>query len=71
MVEDEDANTIRRTEKKKSNPPKGGRSKVDSYSKFAVGGESKEVAASTLDENDNFIHRREQNQPKYKKSTIK
>ena len=40
-----------------------------SYSKYAVGGESKEVPATAgLDENDNFIHRREQNQPKQKKS---
>lgn len=38
------------------------------YSKYAAGGESKEVPASALDENDNFIHRREQNQPKQKKS---
>ena len=37
------------------------------YSKFAVGGESKEVPASLgLDENDNPIHRREQNKQKQK-----
>ena len=42
-----------------------------SYSKFAVGGESKEVPASPLDENDNFIHRREHNQSKQTKSTDK
>ena len=71
MAEDEDAN-ITRVEKKKADPNKEGRSKVDSYSKYAVGGESKEVPASAgLDENDNFIHRREQNQPKYKKDTSK
>jgi hypothetical protein len=39
-----------------------------SYSKYAVGGESKEVPAIGLDENDNYIHRRQQNQPKQKKS---
>ena len=45
---------------------------IISYSKYAVGGESKEVPASAgLDENDNFIHRREQNQPKQKKSRKK
>jgi hypothetical protein len=36
-----------------------------------VGEESKEVPASALDENDNFIHRSEQNQPKQKKGTQK
>jgi hypothetical protein len=44
---------------------------VISYSKYAVGGESKEVPASALDENDNFIHRREQNQPKHTKGRRK
>lgn len=44
---------------------------VISYSKYAVGGESKEVPASALDENDNFIHRREQNQPKQMKGRKK
>ena len=39
-----------------------------SYSKYAVGGESKEVPASPLDENDNFIHRREQNQQRQVKN---
>jgi hypothetical protein len=54
--------------KKKTDPEKG----LTSYSKYAVGGESKEVPASTgLDENDNFIHRREHNQPKQKKSIKK
>jgi hypothetical protein len=61
----------RKKEKKKKKPDlekKG----LNSYSKYAVGGESKEVPASTgLDENDNFIHRREQNQPKQKKSIKK
>ena len=61
----------RKKEKKKN---KTGLEKEDlntgiSYSKYAVGGESKEVPASAgLDENDNFIHRREQNQPKQMKS---
>jgi len=42
-----------------------------SYSKYAVGGESKEVPATGLDENDNYIHRRQQKQPKQKKSRKK
>ena len=69
MAEDEDANIISRVEKKKADPEKEG---LNNYSKYAVGGESKEVPAPTgLDENDNFIHRREQNQPKQKKSIKK
>jgi hypothetical protein len=61
MAEDEDANIISKVEKKKANPEK---EHVSSYSKFAVGAESKDVPASRgLDENDNFIHRREENQP--------
>ena len=56
MAEDEDANIISRVERKKADPEK----------------EPKEVLASAgLDENDNFIHRREQNQPKQKKSIKK
>ena len=66
MAEDENANIISNMEKKKADPEKEG---ISNYSKYAVGGESKEAPASTgLDENDNFIHRREQNQPKQKKS---
>jgi hypothetical protein len=64
----------RKKEKKKNktDPEKEGFNTVISYSKYAVGGESKEVPASAgLDENDNFIHRREQNQPKQKKSIKK
>jgi hypothetical protein len=69
MAEDEDANIISKMEKKKADPEKEGH---HNYSKYAVGGESKEVPASTgLDENDNFIHRREQNQPKQKKNIKK
>jgi hypothetical protein len=55
----------------KNYPEKEGLNTVISYSKYAVGGESKEVPASTLDENDNFVHRREQNQPKQLKSRKK
>jgi len=54
----------RKKEKKKNKTDleKEGLNTVISYSKYAVGGESKEVPASAgLDENDNFIHRREQN----------
>ena len=68
MAEDEDANIISKMEKKKADPEKDC---LNNYSKYAVGGESKEVPASGLDENDNFIHRREQNQPKQKKSIKK
>jgi hypothetical protein len=66
MAEDEDANIISKMEKKKADPEK---ERLNNYSKYAVGGESKEVPAPAgLDENDNYIHRREQNQPKQKKS---
>ena len=64
----------RKKEKKKNktDPEKEGLNTGISYSKYAVGGESKEVPASAgLDKNDNFIHRREQNQPKQKKSRKK
>ena len=48
--------------------PKKERLKTDiSYSKYAVGGESRDVPASALDESDNYIHRREHNQPKQTK----
>lgn len=46
--------------KKKTDPEKEGLNKVVSYSKYAVGGESKEVPASAGSE---------QNRPKQKKST--
>ena len=65
MAEDEDAKIISKVEKKKADPEK---QVPNSYSKYAVGGESIEVPASALDENDNFIHRRQQNQPKQKNS---
>ncbi|MDW0166553.1 MAG: hypothetical protein QOK84_02840 [Nitrososphaeraceae archaeon] len=64
----------RKKEKKKNktDPEKEDLNTVISYSKYAVGGESKEVPASAgLDEKDNFIHRRELNQPKQKKSRKK
>ncbi|MFN2434662.1 MAG: hypothetical protein ABR515_04735 [Nitrososphaeraceae archaeon] len=63
----------RKKEKKKNKTDleKKSLNTVISYSKYAVGGESKEVPASAgLDEKDNYISRREQNQPKQKK-TIK
>jgi len=68
MAEDEDANIISRMEKKKADPEKKASATIDGYSKYAVGGESKEVPAPALDENDNFIHRRKHDQPKQKKS---
>ena len=52
----------------KNGPEKDGNNTFINYSKYAVGGESKEVPASALDENDNFIHRRKQNQPKQMKA---
>ena len=64
----------RKKEKKKNKTDleKEGLNTVISYSKYAVGGESKEVPAPAgLDENDNYIHRREQNRPKQKKSRKK
>lgn len=65
MAEDEDANIISEIEKRKADAKK----EPDRYSKYAVGGESKEVPAQAgLDEKDNYIHRREHNQPKQKKS---
>jgi len=57
--------------KNKNYPEKEGLNTVIGYTKYAVGGESKEVPASALDENDNFVHRREQNQPKQMKSRKK
>ena len=58
--------------KNKNGPEEERLNTVISYSKYAVGGESKEVPASTgLDGNDNYIHRREQNQPKQKKGRKK
>jgi hypothetical protein len=69
MPEDEDPSIISEMEKKKANTEK---EHPNSYNKYAVGGESKEVPAEPgLDENVNYIHRREQNQPKQKKSESK
>jgi hypothetical protein len=57
--------------KNKTDPEKEGFNTVIGYSKYAVGGESKEVPATGLDKNDNYIHRRQQNQPKQKKGRKK
>ena len=54
--------------KNKTDPEKEGLNTDINYSKYAIGGESKEVPATGLDENDNYIQRRQQNQPKQKKS---
>lgn len=52
MAEDEDANIISRIEKNKANTEKEGVNTDTDYTKYAVGGESKEVPASTgLEEN--------------------
>ena len=61
----------REKRKNKTDPEKEGLNTVISYSKYAVGGESKEVPATGLDGKDNYIHRRQQNQPNQKKSTKK
>ena len=61
----------REKRKNKTDPKKEGLNTDISYSKYTVGGESKEVPATGLDENDNYIHRRQQNQPKQKKSRSK
>jgi len=63
----------RKKEKKKNKTDleKEGLNTDISYSKYAVDGESKEVPATGLDENDNYIHRRQQNQPKQEKSRKK
>lgn len=61
----------REKRKNKTDPDKESLNTGISYTKYAVGGESKEVPAIGLDENDNYIHRRQQNQPKQKKSIKK
>ena len=61
----------REKRKNKTDPDKESLNTGISYTKYAVGGESKEVPATGLDENDNYIHRRQQNQPKQKKSIKK
>ncbi|MDW0183190.1 MAG: hypothetical protein QOK91_09015 [Nitrososphaeraceae archaeon] len=61
----------REKRKNKTDPDKESLNTGISYTKYAVGGESKEVPAAGLDENDNYIHRRQQNQPKQKKSIKK
>ena len=61
----------REKRKIKTDPDKESLNTGISYTKYAVGGESKEVPATGLDENDNYIHRRQQNQPKQKKSIKK
>ena len=66
MAEDEDANIISKIEKKKANPEKENLDKVIASSKYAVGGESTEVPASTLD--DNSINRTELSQPKKRRT---
>ena len=61
----------REKRKNKTNPDKESLNTGISYTKYAVGGESKEVPATGLDENDNYIHRRQQNQANQKKSIKK
>lgn len=67
MAEDEDANIISNVEKKKANPEKENLDMVVGSSKYAVGGESTEVPASSLNEDKDSNQRREQNHSKRKK----
>lgn len=72
MAEDEDANIISRIEKNKAYSKKGSLYSDTDYTKYAVGGESKEVPASTgLDENGSFSPKTEQNQSKRKRARSK
>jgi hypothetical protein len=64
----------RKKEKKKNktNPGEEGFKTAIGYTKYAVGGESKEVPATRgLVEKDNFIHTGQQNQPKRKNARKK
>jgi hypothetical protein len=61
MAEDEDANIISRMEKSKATSKKEVPGTKTDYTKYAVGGESKEVPASTeSDENPIFKKRTQQ-----------
>lgn len=72
MAEDEDANIISRIEKIKADSKKERLDMDIDYTKYAVGGESKEVPASTaLDENDSFFSKIEQNQSERKRARSK
>ena len=66
MAEDEDPNIISRIERKKAIPKKHNIEMAVGSSKYAVGGESTEVPASTVGENDDSDVVRE-----YSKSTRK
>ena len=56
MAENEDPNIISKIERKKAKSKKEGMEGKIDYSKYAVGGESKEVPASSqADESDNSI----------------
>ena len=72
MAEDEDANIISRIEKNKAYSNKERLNTNTDYTKYAVGGESKEVPASTaLDENGSFFSKTEQNQSERKRARSK
>lgn len=71
MAEDEDANIISRIEKNKADSKVSLNTNTD-YTKYAVGGESKEVPASTaLDENGSFFSKTEQSQSERKRARSK
>ena len=66
MAENEDPNIISTIERKKAKSKKEGMEAKTDYSKYAVGGESKEVPASSqANESDNSI--KDQSKQKQKK----
>ncbi|HKX20778.1 MAG TPA: hypothetical protein VJM74_03805 [Nitrososphaeraceae archaeon] len=68
MAEDEDANIISSIEKNKAYSKKASHNPDTDYTKYAVGGESKEVPPSRgLDENVSFFTKIGQNQSKRKR----
>lgn len=56
MAEDEDPKIISRIERKKAESERQVIDSKKDYGKYAVGGESTEVPASSVGENDNSIH---------------
>ena len=70
MAEDEDANIITRIEKNKADSKKDDLNRDTDYTKYAAGGESKEVPASTaLDENGSFFTKTRAESTKTEEST--
>ena len=72
MAEDEDPDIISRIERKRADTREQGLHTDMDYTKYAVGGEWKEVPPSSgSDENDNFFQTRQCSQPKQKDSRSK